>query len=129
MPSATVAICTRNRAALLEETVGHAVAEARRSDGEALVVDNASTDATPALLADLERRHAPTLRTVREPELGLSAARNRALAEARGPVVAFLDDDALPCAGWLARLCEPYRDPGVACVGGRIRLRFATPPP
>src|SRR5207244_4185623 len=53
----------------------------------------------------------------------------RGLAEARGEVVAYLDDDAIPRAGWLAALCRPYVDPRVTCVGGRIRVRFAAPPP
>jgi glycosyltransferase involved in cell wall biosynthesis len=78
--------------------------------GDVLVVDNASTDGTPALLADLARRHAPLLRVVREPRLGLSVARNLALAEAGGDVVAFLDDDAVPRPGWLAALRAPYAD-------------------
>jgi glycosyltransferase involved in cell wall biosynthesis len=129
MTQATVVICTHDRAAVLGRAVEGALPEVRAGNAELLVVDNASTDGTPALLAGLERRHAPLLRVAREPRIGLSAARNRALAEARGEVVAFLDDDAIPRAGWLARLYAPYDDPRVACVGGRIRLRFESPPP
>ena len=129
MPSATVVICTHNRAALVVRAVEQALAEARASDGEVLVVDNASTDETPALLASLARRHAPLLRVVREPQLGLSVARNRGLIEARGELAAFLDDDAVPRPGWLRALRAPYREPEVAAVGGRIRLHFPTPPP
>ena len=125
-PRATVAICTRNRAPLLARAVEAAVGEARAAAAEVLVVDNASTDDTPAVARGLAR---DGVRVVREPELGLSAARNRALAEARGEVVAFLDDDAVPRAGWLAALLAPYASPAVAAVGGPIRLAFATPPP
>jgi glycosyltransferase involved in cell wall biosynthesis len=124
-----VVVCTHDRAEVLARVIEPAVAEARGNGAEVLVVDNASTDGTSALLVDLARRHAPTLRVVREPELGLSVARNRALAEARGDVVAFLDDDAVPRPGWLAALLEPYADPHVACVGGRILLHFPAPPP
>src|SRR5437899_9095852 len=129
MVSATVVICTHDRADVVGEAVHGAVAEARADGGEVLVVDNASRDRTPALLAELVLQHGEALRVVREPRLGLSAARNRGLAEARGEVVAYLDDDAIPRAGWLAALCRPYVDPRVACVGGRIRVRFAAPPP
>jgi glycosyltransferase involved in cell wall biosynthesis len=125
----TVVICTHNRAAVVVRAVEQALVEARAGDAEVLVVDNASTDETPALLASLARRHAPLLRVVREPQLGLSVARNRALVEARGELAAFLDDDAVPRPGWLAALCAPYRAPQVAAVGGRIRLHFPTPPP
>ena len=129
MASATVVICTHDRAELIGRGVEAALSEALPAGVDVLVVDNASTDGTPALLADLARRHAPSLRVVHEPELGLSAARNRALAEMRADVVAFLDDDALPRPGWLAALLAPYADPRVACVGGRILLSFLLPPP
>jgi glycosyltransferase involved in cell wall biosynthesis len=128
MPGATVVICTHNRADLLARAVEAALGEVRASEGEVLVVDNASTDDTPAVLDDLVRR-APDLRTVRESQLGLSVARNRGLAEARCSTVAYLDDDAVPRPGWLAALTAPYRDPHVVAVGGRIVLRFVTSPP
>lgn len=126
---ATVAICTHDRAAVIGRSVEAALVEARACGAELLVVNNASSDATPALLAELEARHAPRLRVVEEPCLGLSAARNRALAEARGDVVAFLDDDAVPRPGWLAGLLAPYAERRVVSVGGRILLHFPLPPP
>jgi GT2 family glycosyltransferase len=127
--SATIVICTHDREALLGRAVEGAVAEARTSDADVLVVDNASADGTAALLRDLSRRHGPVLRVSGEPRLGLSAARNRGLADADAPVAAFLDDDAVPRPGWLAALLRPYADPRVACVGGRIRLHFPARPP
>lgn len=129
MIPASVVICTHNRAAVVGAAVGHALVEARACDSEVLVVDNASTDGTAAVLEDVAGDAGAALRVVREPELGLSAARNRGLAEARGAVVAYLDDDALPRPGWLAALLAPYADARVACVGGRIVLRFPSPPP
>jgi GT2 family glycosyltransferase len=71
----------------------------------------------------------PRVTVVAQPLTGSSAARNRGIQAARGEVVAFLDDDAVPRPGWLARLCAPYAERRVACVGGRIRLHFETPPP
>jgi len=128
MPSATVVICTHDRAALLRRAVAGALGAAAACDAEVLVVDNASRDDTAAVLAALGREH-PSLRSVHEPELGLSAARNRGLREARAPIVAYLDDEALPRPGWLAALLAPYADGAVACVGGRIRLDFDGTPP
>lgn len=129
MTAASVVVCTRDRAALLGTTLRGALAEARTRGAELLVVDNASTDGTATLLADFAAQADGAVRVVHEPEVGLSAARNRALAEARGEVAVFLDDDAVPRPGWLAVLLAPYAEPGVGCVGGRILLAFATRPP
>jgi glycosyltransferase involved in cell wall biosynthesis len=80
--------------------------------GEIIVVDNGSTDGTPALV----RRFDVTLLT--ESKRGPSAARNRGLAHARGEVVAFLDADTLPTRRWLAELGAPFADANVLVVGG-----------
>jgi GT2 family glycosyltransferase len=44
----------------------------------------------------------------------------RGLEETKGEIVAFLDDDTEPERGWLQALLEPFMDPKVACVGGRV---------
>ncbi|MGH7893940.1 MAG: glycosyltransferase family 2 protein [Candidatus Binatia bacterium] len=129
MVTASVVICTHNRADLVGSAIVAALGEVRANAGEVVVVENASTDGTPAVLAELIRRNPDALRVVHEPRLGLSVARNRGLEEARADVVVYLDDDAVPRPGWLAALTAPYHDPHVAAVGGRIVLRFADAPP
>ncbi len=125
----SVVICTHDRGAVVADAIEPALAQARAAGGELVVVDNASTDDTPAVLQTLTRRLDGPLRIVHEARLGLSAARNRGLAEARGAVVVYLDDDAIPHPGWLDALLAPYDDDTVACVGGRIVLRFPAAPP
>jgi len=127
--TATVAICTHNRAGLLARVIEPTVAQSQACEAEVLVVDNASTDNTPAVLAHLARDTAPTLRVVREPRLGLACARNRALAEASTDIVVFLDDDAVPRPGWLGALLGAYGTEAVACAGGPIVSQFFSPPP
>ncbi|QFY63421.1 glycosyltransferase family 2 protein (plasmid) [Rhizobium grahamii] len=65
---------------------------------EVIVVDDGSTDATPARLADLAaKRRDARLRIVRQDNGGLSAARNTGIREARGEYIGFLDGDDLWC--------------------------------
>lgn len=124
MYAASVVICTHNRTAVVRRAVEGALAQARACGAEVLVVDNASTDGTSVVLAELARREGPPLRVVRESELGLSAARNRGLTEAWGEIAVFLDDDAVPRPGWLAAVLTRFRTKEVACVGGRVLLHF-----
>src|SRR5262249_53792080 len=101
----SVVITTHNRAEILSRCVRATLAEARRRPGaEVLVVDNASADGTPDVLDALLRAEGAPLRTLHEPRLGASHGRNTGLAAARGELVAFLDDDAVPRPGWLAAL-------------------------
>jgi len=44
----------------------------------------------------------------------------RGLEAAVGEIVAFLDDDTEPNPVWLSMLLEPFSDPSVACVGGKV---------
>jgi glycosyltransferase involved in cell wall biosynthesis len=89
-PQVTVVIPTRNRRPLLQLALDCA----RGQEGvtvEVVVVDEASTDDTPAFLAALDDARVSVIRH-EEPQ-GVSRARNAGIAAARGTYVAFLDDD------------------------------------
>jgi glycosyltransferase involved in cell wall biosynthesis len=83
---------------------------------ELLIVDNASTDTTAAILA----RYADRATILREETRGPAAARNRGLRSATGEVIAFTDADCIVDAGWLAKIVAPLDDPGVGIAGGSI---------
>ena len=126
MVLATVVVCTRNRSSLLGE-VGAAVLDQQlpAGDWELLIVDNASTDDTPEIARGVVALAPDRARLVVESEIGLSAARNAGFREARGEVVAFLDDDAFPDPGWLAGLVAALADPdGPMCAGGAVHPLF-----
>lgn len=116
--SVTVAICTRNRAQLLRECLSALHAQAGELGSmQVLVVDNGSTDDTQQVMIEFATRFTYWL-GVKEPRVGLSHARNRALACAGTEWIAFLDDDARPLAGYASRL-RALADKGeFDCVGG-----------
>ena len=62
------------------------------------------------------------VRWLREPLPGKSRAVNRALAEARGDVLAFTDDDVIPPRDWLVKLCAPVLEGTAEAVTGAVRL-------
>jgi GT2 family glycosyltransferase len=112
-PTATVAVCTRDRPEDLRRCL-EAIMRLPDDGQELLVVDNCpSTDATRHLVEDCGR-----VRYVREDRPGLDIARNRALREAKHEIVAFTDDDAMPDPNWLRALLRNFDDPLVLCVTG-----------
>lgn len=91
MPRVSVVVPSHNRARLLRRTLQSILAQ-RFTDLEVILVDDGSTDDTPALTARADPR-VVVIRN-REPS-GVSAARNRGIAAARGEWIAFCDDDDL----------------------------------
>ena len=113
LPTATIAVCTRDRPSDLERCL-RSLGRLAQDGHEVLVVDNCpSTTATREVVA----RH-PGVRYVLEERAGLDRARNRALREASGEIVAFCDDDAAPDPNWLQALLLNFDDPLVMCVTG-----------
>jgi glycosyltransferase involved in cell wall biosynthesis len=91
-PEVTVVIPTRDRWPRLEPTLRGALGQDDVSL-EVVVVDDGSVDETPVRLAEVKD---PRLRVLRhDSSRGVAAARNAALATARGAWIAFLDDDDL----------------------------------
>ncbi len=96
---------------------------------ETIVIDN-SPEGAAQRVVEAAPSTVPSLRWVHEPSPGLSAARNRAVAESIGDVVCFIDDDQIPESGWLQELARPLvEDPEAAAVVGAVRFEFDTPPP
>ena len=110
---ATVVVCTHDRPNELARCLW-ALMTMRDEGQEFLVVDNRPTDPETAKVV----RRYPRVRYVRQDEGGLNAARNRALAEAGRPIVAFTDDDAFVDQAWLRALTRNFADPLVQCATG-----------
>lgn len=114
-------ICTHNRAAYLKKAIQSLVNQTLpKEQYEVIVVDNCSTDDTKAIVEGFEPFG--NLRYIYEPTLGLSQARNTGWQNARGEHIAFLDDDAIACPGWLERIVAAFETvhPRPGSVGGKV---------
>jgi glycosyltransferase involved in cell wall biosynthesis len=129
----SVVICCYNSAGVLPQTLAHLGNQAvdSRVRWEIVVVDNASTDGT----ADVANAWAATavvpLRVVTEPRLGVGYARLRGIAEARGEIISFVDDDNWLEPGWIQTAYDVMRaHPEVGALGGFVAPEFesARPP-
>jgi glycosyltransferase involved in cell wall biosynthesis len=106
---ASLIIPTFNHARFLGAAIDSALAQTLGAV-DVIVVDDGSTDDTPAVLA----RYAGRVRVLRQPNRGLSSARNAGLAAARGTYVAFLDaDDVMAPTKLAAQLEVLERSPAI----------------
>lgn len=126
MPRFSIIIPCHNAAATLPATLASLAAQSL-TDWEALLVDDASTDATAALIAEAAAAD-PRLRAVSAPRRGLPAAFNHAaLAEAQGEILAFCDADDLWAPEKLARFDAAFADPAVSAVYARVAFFHSDP--
>lgn len=123
-PLLSVLMAAHNAAPYLHDAVGSILAQTYR-DWEFLIIDDASTDATPALLREYRD---PRIRIItNETNLGLTASLNRGLSESRGEWIARQDADDISAperlsiqAGFLSI------NPFVAAVGSQCTLMDAS---
>jgi glycosyltransferase involved in cell wall biosynthesis len=130
--SASVLVCTYNRAALLRDTLVALQSMTRPADCdvEIIVVDNNSTDNTPHVIAAAQSETRIPIVSLHERKQGKSFALNRGLAAARGDIIALTDDDVVPDREWLCRIVDAFRTRDITFVFGRVLPRWSvTPPP
>ncbi|MFA5766532.1 MAG: glycosyltransferase [Candidatus Paceibacterota bacterium] len=84
------------------------------TDWEIIVVDNASSDRTAEIASGF-----PGVKIIKEPKKGVTLARNRGAAEARGDILFFLDADAIVSSDYLKRISEKFeKDKDLIVVSG-----------
>jgi glycosyltransferase involved in cell wall biosynthesis len=115
----SVCICTYNRSESLRRTLESLAGQDNIDLSEVLIVDNNCTDRTVDVVEAYRERLA--IRRVTESRQGLAHARNRAVADCRGDVLLFTDDDVWLEPGWLAGYQDAiHRFPDADYFGGRI---------
>ncbi|HEX5274065.1 MAG TPA: glycosyltransferase family A protein [Candidatus Rubrimentiphilum sp.] len=121
---ATIQLCTYNRARLLgrvldacfEQTVSPA-------EYEVVLVNDGSTDETPAVIAAAQARATCPFTVVSKPNGGLAKARNSGLARATGERVILIDDDVLPLPNFVQEHLRSHaRYPRAIVRGGAINV-------
>lgn len=110
----TVAVCTRDRPHLLRRCLS-SLQPQMDLRSELLVVDSAPCVPGVASIAT-----AAGARYVSTTRPGLDVARNLALRSAKGAIVAFIDDDAVPCSSWVQSVRDAFADYSVDCLTGRV---------
>lgn len=120
-PKVTIIIPTRDRLDLLRPCVTSLLARTDYPDYEVLVIDNGSSEpATLAYLRELETSgRARVLRD--DGPFNYSALNNRAVAQARGSVLAFVNNDIEPITpGWLCEMTALALRPRAGAVGALL---------
>jgi succinoglycan biosynthesis protein ExoM len=98
-------------------------------DYDILVVDN-DRAGSARLVVDFEAtRTKKAIRYYVEPEQNIALARNKAVENAHGDFVAFIDDDELPDSRWLLNMYRALMLFETAGVLGPVRPRYESPPP
>ena len=115
-PKVSVVVASYNGAATLH-TCLESLARLNYPNYEVILVDDGSTDATPQIAGEF-----PSVRTIRQNNLGLSAARNTGIAAATGEVVAFTDSDCRADEDWLYYLVNDLVRSEFAGIGGHNLL-------
>lgn len=114
-------ICTHNRARYLIKAIQSLIDQRiPKEDYEIIIVDNCSTDFTKEVVEQYSCR--VNIKYFYESALGLSFARNTGWRNAKGKYIAYLDDDAIACPGWLSKILEVFETvrPRPGCTGGKV---------
>jgi glucosyl-dolichyl phosphate glucuronosyltransferase len=129
-PEFSIVVCTRNRAELLDNALGALLQiDYPPERVELIVIDNGSSDGTRDVAARRAERSRFAFRYVHEPRVGISVARNRGIAEARGRYVLYSDDDQKVDPAILREYAGVLGEHRVDAVQGAIELEFSAPRP
>jgi len=122
-PRVSVVVVSYNTSGLLKECLAALTAPGSGAD-EVVVVDNASQDGSPDMVAS----HFPSVVLVRNPRnVGFGAANNQGLDVMSGEVALLLNSDARPAPGAVARLADVVARPGCVACGGALRFPDGRP--
>ena len=113
-PTISLIIPAYNEEAYLPACLDAVMANVAPDAMEVVVVDNNSTDGTKAVVARY-----PGVKYAFEPEKGITRARQRGFTASTGDILAYVDADTHPPAGWIGQIWDQFgRNPDLACLSG-----------
>jgi glycosyltransferase involved in cell wall biosynthesis len=121
----SIIIPTKARPAEIRATIQSLLAlRPQQCGAEVIVVDNNTDERNSFDLSTYCKSLGQEVNYVREESVGLSAARHRGAAVARGEVLTFIDDDVELSSGWLLAIQRAFVDSAVSMVGGPSIPKF-----
>jgi succinoglycan biosynthesis protein ExoM len=126
----TVCIPTYKRPRMLDRCLGALQNQSTRGfTYSIIVVDNDARQSARQTVEDWRARGCVEIQYALEPVQNISLSRNRAIAESRGDLVAFIDDDEFPEASWLLTMFNACRASSADGVLGPVLPSFSGTPP
>jgi polysaccharide pyruvyl transferase CsaB len=117
-PKISVVVVTYNNRELNQLCLESVTARTEWPQLEILVVDNASTDGTPALLEELKEQDSRIRLILNDSNLGFAAANNAGVADSSGEYLILLNNDTVVTRGWATALVRHLAtDPKLGLVG------------
>lgn len=116
-PRASIIIVTYNNLALNKLCLESLIRNTEYLNYEVIVVDNHSTDGTPAYLRYLANRYANISVILNSQNHGFARANNQGIAQSRGDSIVLLNNDTIVVPGWLSRLLRYLRFSEIGMVG------------
>jgi succinoglycan biosynthesis protein ExoM len=98
-------------------------------DYSIIIVDNDAAESARQTVESWSRQSKNSIRYCVEPEQSIALARNRAVENARGDFIAFIDDDEFPTQSWLRNLFKAYYELNADGILGPVLPYYETKPP
>jgi succinoglycan biosynthesis protein ExoM len=127
----SVCVCSYKRPELLKRLLAHL--DSQSTDGRftysIVVADNDHLKSSKSIVSEFSVASTVPIKYCVEPEQNIPRARNKAVENAAGDFIAFIDDDEFPVNNWLLTLFDTCNQYNVDGVLGPVRRHFDEPPP
>ena len=127
----SVIICSYNREKYILDAIKSIANQTFSSERyEVIIIDNNSTDSTPAIVPEyIARNHLSNFHYFTETNQGLTFARNKGIKESNNEFVSFIDDDAIVKSNYVETILASFdQNPTINALGGKVIPVFPESP-